>query len=80
MPGRRSSSIRTRFGAQLRRLRTDQGLSQEAFADRAYLHRTYLGGVERGERNVSLDNIAKIAIALGVSLSELFSQLSARDE
>ncbi len=65
--------IRTRFGARVRRLRNDRGWSQEAFADRAGLHRTYIGSVERGEQNISLENIEKLAATLGVSLAELFA-------
>jgi transcriptional regulator with XRE-family HTH domain len=61
-----------RFGEQVRRHRERVGVSQEALAARAGLHRTYLGGVERGERNVSLRNIVRIAAALGVRPGELF--------
>jgi len=50
-----------------------RGLSQEELAFKSRVHRTYLGGIERGERNPSLRNIAAIARALGVDLSELFS-------
>lgn len=64
--------IRLRFGKRVRELRQARGLSQEAFADLAGLHRTYMGGIERGERNVSLKNIEAIANALSVSLAELF--------
>jgi transcriptional regulator with XRE-family HTH domain len=64
--------IRKRFGARIRKLRTDRGLSQEALADLAGLHRTYIGSVERGEQNLSLLNIERIAATLGVSLAELF--------
>ena len=62
-----------RFGARVRGLRNDRGWSQEAFADRAGLHRTYIGSIERGEQNVSLENIEKVAATLGVSLAELFA-------
>jgi len=55
----------------LRRLRAQRGLSQEALADRAGLHRTYLGSVERAERNVSIDNICRLAWALEVDVREL---------
>lgn len=52
------------------------GLSQEALADLVELHRTYVGSVERQERNVSLDNVEKLAVALGVDISELLSEPS----
>jgi len=65
--------IRIRFGARVRRLRNERGWSQEAFADLCGLHRTYIGSVERGEQNLSLVNIEKLAATLGVSLAELFS-------
>lgn len=55
----------------LRAIRKIQGLSQEALADQAGLHRTFVGAVERGERNISLDNIAKLATALEVTPSRL---------
>jgi len=64
--------IRLRFGKAVRRKRNKLGVSQEEFADRCGLDRTYLGGIERGERNVALVNIEKIARALKTSLSELF--------
>lgn len=52
--------------ANVRRLRKAQGLSQEGFAEACGLHRTYVGAIERAERNVSIDNIERIAQALGV--------------
>lgn len=55
----------------MRRMRRDRQLSQEALADKAGIHRNYLGGIERQERNVGLDNLEKIANALGISVSQL---------
>ena len=67
--------ILARFGERVRQLRKISGLSQEQFAGRCELDRTYIGGVERGERNVSLRNITVIAQALGVSISEMMKGL-----
>ena len=61
----------SRFGMRLRAVRKEKGLSQETLALEAGLDRSYVGGVERGERNISLENIEKLARALGVSVSEL---------
>lgn len=57
----------------LRRLRAARGWSQERLGDEAGLHRTFIGSVERRERNISLDNIALLAWALGVELAELLT-------
>lgn len=65
--------IRTEFGKRVRELRARSGISQELLADRAGLDRTYISGVERGERNISILNIEKIASALNVSIEYLFS-------
>jgi transcriptional regulator with XRE-family HTH domain len=65
--------IQQQFGNRVRSLRQHRRLSQEELAYRARVHRTYLGGIERGERNPSLKNISSIAEALGVGLNELFS-------
>lgn len=59
------------FGNEIRKRRTDLGLSQEELAHLCNLHRTYIGSVERGERNVSLQNIVTIAKSLKCSSSEL---------
>jgi len=59
------------FGNHLRRLRMKKGLSQEKLAELAELHRTYLGGVERGERNPTLLTLVKIAQGLNVPLAQL---------
>lgn len=64
--------ILQKFGARIRELRKEGGLSQEKLAELAELHRTYVSGVERGERNASLTSIERIANALNVSLSKLF--------
>lgn len=56
----------------MRKLRDERGYSQEELAERAGLHRNYVGGIERGERNVGLDNIVRLAKALSVSPRELF--------
>ena len=62
---------RVAFGIAVRNLRLRLGLSQEALAHRANLHRTYIGSVERGERNITLNNIHAIAIALETNASRL---------
>jgi transcriptional regulator with XRE-family HTH domain len=59
------------LGDALREVREEHGISQEALARRCGMHRTYVGGVERGERNVTYANLVRIADALGVRLSEL---------
>jgi transcriptional regulator with XRE-family HTH domain len=64
--------VRIRFGKALRRRREGLGVSQEAFADMCQLDRTYIGGIERGERNVALVNIEKIAKTLRLTIAELF--------
>ena len=60
------------FGAQVKKLRLAKGWSQEKLADKVGLHRTYIGSIERGERNPSLVNIHKITKALGLSVSDFF--------
>jgi transcriptional regulator with XRE-family HTH domain len=65
-------SVKSQFGNTLRKLRDERGYSQEELAERAGLHRNYVGGVERGERNVALENIVKLAKALSVSPRDLF--------
>ena len=66
-------SARERLARHLRELRRQPGISQEALADRCELHRTYVGSIERRERNVSLDNVERLAHALGVDVSELLA-------
>jgi len=65
------ADITVRFGLRVRKLRTTKGWSQEVFAEKCGLDRTYISGIERGKRNVALRNIEQIAKALGVTLSQL---------
>jgi transcriptional regulator with XRE-family HTH domain len=66
-----SSNARRIFAQRLRQIRQIKGLSQEELADMAGLHRTYVGSVERSERNVSIDNMERLAKALEVDITEL---------
>ncbi|MBD9663212.1 transcriptional regulator with XRE-family HTH domain [Variovorax paradoxus] len=68
-------SLSVRFGKRLRELRKERGLSQEDFAARCGLDRTYVSGMERGVRNPSLAVIDTLAVALGIRLEELFKGL-----
>ncbi|MEZ5941103.1 MAG: helix-turn-helix transcriptional regulator [Planctomycetaceae bacterium] len=65
------TDLQIRFGQRLRDVRTKQGVSQEKLAADAGLHRTYVSSVERGERNISLMNIHRLALALGVRMRDL---------
>ncbi|HDR15286.1 MAG TPA: XRE family transcriptional regulator [Desulfobacteraceae bacterium] len=65
--------IKRRFGNRIRELRLQKSLSQEKLAFLSGLHRTYISDVEIGKRNISLENISRLACALGISLTELFS-------
>lgn len=78
MPAAGSDPLFGAFGAAVRALRTRRGLTQEALAERAQLHRTYVTDVELGRRNVSLYNIGRIAAALDVSMKELIGEAEAR--
>ena len=71
----KAGDILERFGQRVRELRRAKGLSQEAFAAECGLDRTYMGGIERGERNLALRNINLIAKTLEMSLSELMRGL-----
>ncbi len=62
------------LGRAIRELRRSAGISQEGLADRSRLHRTYVGGIERGERNVSFGNLLKLANALAIRPSELIAR------
>lgn len=69
----RPSKLRKVFGDNVRERRRALGLSQEELADAAGVHRTYIGSVERAERNVSLDNIDRISAALSATAAQLLS-------
>jgi len=66
--------ILEKLGNNIRRYRLEKGLSQEGLAELSKLHRTYLGSVERGERNISLLNLERIAKALGISPIDLLRE------
>jgi transcriptional regulator with XRE-family HTH domain len=70
-----SADLLTRFGGRVRRLREKAGYSQESLAEASDLHRTYIGSLERGERNVALRNIVRLAEALDVDAGELVKGL-----
>lgn len=70
-----NQNILDKFGIKVRKLRMLLNISQEQLAERAGLHRTYIGMIERGEKNITLINIKKISTALGVSVNELLDDL-----
>lgn len=67
--------IKRKFGEKIRKMRQKKGLSQEKFALSIDMDRTYYASVEKGHRNISLENILKIAKGLGVTLSDLFKEM-----
>ena len=76
---RSSHPLLNNLGVTIRLLRQQQGLSQEALAHLAEIDRSYMSGIERGRRNVSVLNMARIAIALRVSLSDLLTSAAGTD-
>ncbi|WP_236347633.1 helix-turn-helix domain-containing protein [Paenibacillus plantiphilus] len=75
-----SDAILKLVGGKVRELRKERGLSQEELGERAGFHFSYVGGLERGERNVSLENLAKVAETLGVDIGELFGYVRDYDK
>lgn len=69
-------TIAKQIGERLRSYRNQKGWSQEELAERAGVHPTYIGQLERGEKNATLDSISKVAVALNISLSQLFENIS----
>ena len=74
------SEIAKTVGQRIRNYRTNLGLSQEKLAELAGFHPTYIGQVERGEKNATLESMEKIAVSLNVSLSTLLENLGGKDE
>ncbi len=70
-----TSQTLTKFGEILRKKRLEKNLSQEDFAELVGVHRTYIGMLERAEKNITLLNIEKIANALNISIAELLKEL-----
>jgi transcriptional regulator with XRE-family HTH domain len=68
------------LGSRIRELRLKKGFSQESFADHCGLHRTYMGGIERGERNLTMQTVMTVARGLGLTMSELFSGIEKQAE
>ena len=72
-PNKSRCNARKIFARKLKEFRIHKGYSQEELADMAGLHRTYVGSVERGERNISIDNIARLADALNIQIMDLLN-------
>jgi transcriptional regulator with XRE-family HTH domain len=70
-----NKKLSLKFGDVVRQLRMARGWSQEKLAEKGNVHRTYIGMIERGERNITLENINKIASALQVPMKKLFEKL-----
>lgn len=70
-----ADELADRIGSRIRELRNEAGLSQEKLADRCGVHRTYIGAIERGEKNITAKTAEKVGSALDVSIEELFSNL-----
>ena len=79
MPRTPSTALRSTLSENIRNFRKSRGISQEELADRCKLHRTYIGSVERKERNVTLSTLEVLAEALGVSVIELLTPSNHND-
>jgi transcriptional regulator with XRE-family HTH domain len=64
-------SLLIKFGNRVKEIRNKKGLSQEKLADQAGVHRTYIGMIERAEKNITLENIKKIAVGLDIKIEDL---------
>lgn len=73
-PSHAGSPVLVNLGKKIRSIREKKGLSQESAALSSGLDRSYFGGVERGEHNIAVINLEKIAIALGISIKDLFNK------
>ena len=72
--------LQTVLGKRIRELRSKNGFSQESFADHCGLHRTYMGGIERGEHNLTMETVMTISTGLGMTMSELLSGIEKQVE
>ncbi|MFZ4100443.1 MAG: helix-turn-helix domain-containing protein [Sphingobacterium thalpophilum] len=68
-------NIKLKIGHRIKQMRTGMGISQEALANKAGLDRTYVTDVENGRRNISIQNLEKLILALNVSISDFFNSL-----
>jgi transcriptional regulator with XRE-family HTH domain len=66
-------NLQAHLGKRIRELRSQKGFSQESFADHCALHRTYMGGIERGEHNLTMKTVLTISKGLGITMSELLA-------
>jgi transcriptional regulator with XRE-family HTH domain len=73
-----ATDVLAAVGRRVRELRTDAGLSQEALAERANLHRNSIGNIERGERDIHMTAVAQLCRALGVTLADFFAPFRKR--
>ena len=73
-------NLQSHLGKRIRELRSQRGFSQESFADHCALHRTYMGGIERGEHNLTMNTILTISKGLGITMSELLAGMEKETE